>query len=78
MISDGTKRAIIRWIHVIFGILILGYIYRPLKKFQTTPRCSVYLRSCNPFGTLDVEGWEMTVESEAKLAASSSGSAFSR
>ena len=37
MISDGTKRAILHWIHIIFGILILGYIYRPLKKFQTMP-----------------------------------------
>ena len=32
MISDGTKRAIIRWIHIIFGIPILGYIYRPFEE----------------------------------------------
>jgi hypothetical protein len=27
MISDATKRSILRWIHLIFGIPILGYIY---------------------------------------------------
>jgi len=32
MISDGTKRAIIRWIHIIFGIPILGYIYSPFEE----------------------------------------------
>ena len=32
MISDGTKRAILRWIHIIFGIPILGYIYRRLEE----------------------------------------------
>ena len=32
MISDGTKRAIIRWIHIIFGIPILRYIYSPFEE----------------------------------------------
>jgi hypothetical protein len=25
--KEGTKRSIFRWIHIIFGIPILGYIY---------------------------------------------------
>src|SRR5206468_8645928 len=32
MISDGTKRSILRWIHIIFGIPILGYIYSPFEQ----------------------------------------------
>ena len=78
MISDGTKRAIIRWIHIIFGIPILGYIYSP---FEEIPNYAP-LFGVSSFLQLSfrdfVEGWEMTVESKAKLAAPSSGSAFSR
>jgi hypothetical protein len=33
--SSGTKRAIARWIHIIFGIPIVGYIYSP---FEEIPR----------------------------------------
>jgi predicted tellurium resistance membrane protein TerC len=29
MISNATKRAILRWIHLIFAIPIIGYIYSP-------------------------------------------------
>lgn len=29
--NQGTKRAIFRWIHIIFGIPIIGYIYSPFK-----------------------------------------------
>jgi hypothetical protein len=32
MISDATKRAIFRWIHIIFGIPIVGYIYSPFNE----------------------------------------------
>jgi hypothetical protein len=32
MISDATKRSILRWIHIVFGIPIVGYIYSPLKE----------------------------------------------
>jgi hypothetical protein len=31
MISDTAKRSIVRWIHLIFGIPIVGYIYSPFK-----------------------------------------------
>ena len=41
MISDGTKRAIIRWIHIIFGIPILGYIYR---SFEEIPNYAAAVR----------------------------------
>ncbi|MGH8045641.1 MAG: hypothetical protein ACREKL_00215 [Chthoniobacterales bacterium] len=29
--NQGTKRAILRWIHIIFAIPIIGYIYSPFK-----------------------------------------------
>ena len=31
MIRDATKRSIVRWIHIILGIPILGYIYSPFE-----------------------------------------------
>ncbi|SRR6266404_2944274 len=32
MISGATKRSILRWIHIIFSIPILGYIYSPFAE----------------------------------------------
>jgi len=32
MISGATKRSILRWIHIIFSIPILGYIYSPFEE----------------------------------------------
>jgi hypothetical protein len=32
MISNATKRSIVRSIHLIFGIPILGYIYSPFEE----------------------------------------------
>jgi hypothetical protein len=32
MISDATKRSILRWIHLVFGIPIIGYVYSPFKE----------------------------------------------
>jgi len=29
--KETTKRSIFRWIHIIFGIPILGYIYSPFE-----------------------------------------------
>ena len=34
MISDATKRSILRWIHLIVSIPILGYIYGPPSEVQ--------------------------------------------
>jgi len=30
--KEPTKRAILRWIHIIFGIPIIGYVYSPLPQ----------------------------------------------
>jgi hypothetical protein len=30
--NNATKRSILRWIHIIFGIPILGYIYSPFEQ----------------------------------------------
>ena len=32
MIKDATQRTIFRWIHIVFAIPILGYIYSPFDK----------------------------------------------
>ena len=32
MISNATKRAILRWIHLVFSIPIIGYIYSPFEE----------------------------------------------
>jgi lipoprotein signal peptidase len=31
MMKYGTKRLILRWIHIFFGIPILGYVYSPFE-----------------------------------------------
>ena len=30
--KDATKRSIVPWIHIVFSIPILGYIYSPFEK----------------------------------------------
>jgi hypothetical protein len=32
MISKATKRSLLRWVHLIFAIPILGYIYSPFAE----------------------------------------------
>ena len=32
MMSSAIKRSILRWIHIVFGIPILGYIYSPFEE----------------------------------------------
>jgi thiosulfate reductase cytochrome b subunit len=32
MISQGTKRTILRWIHILLSIPIIGYIYSPFEE----------------------------------------------
>jgi hypothetical protein len=41
MISNATKRSILRSIHLILGIPILGYIYSP---FEEIPKCAPAVR----------------------------------
>jgi hypothetical protein len=31
-LNEATKRSIFRWIHLVFAILLLGYIYSPFEK----------------------------------------------
>jgi len=40
--KDSTKRAIFRWIHIVFAVPIIGYIYTPfnsLHYFARSIRC---------------------------------------
>ena len=30
--KDATKRSIIRWVHIVFSIPVLGYIYSPFEE----------------------------------------------
>ena len=56
MISNATKRTILRTFHLILSIPILGYVYNPFcRTSKLRPRSPVCLRSypC-PFGILDV------------------------
>ena len=32
MISNAIKRSIVRWIHIVFAIPIVGYIYSPFEE----------------------------------------------
>ncbi len=32
MISSATQRSILRWIHIVFAIPIIGYIYSPFDQ----------------------------------------------
>ena len=33
--KDATQRSIFRWIHIVFSIPILGYIYSPFEEIPT-------------------------------------------
>ena len=39
--QEVTKRSILRWIHIVFSIPILGYIYSP---FEEIPKYAVQVR----------------------------------
>jgi len=39
--KEATKRSIVRWIHLVFSIPILGYIYSP---FQALPQYAARVR----------------------------------
>ncbi len=43
--TNGTRRSILRWIHIIFAIPILGYIYSPFEKIPqyATPTRFVFV-----------------------------------
>jgi len=33
--KDTTKRSLVRWIHIVFGIPIAGYVYSPFKELPS-------------------------------------------
>jgi hypothetical protein len=39
--KEATKRSIVRWIHLVFSIPILGYIYSP---FEELPKYADFVR----------------------------------
>ena len=39
--NDTTKRTVVRWIHIVFGIPIIGYIYSP---FEAIPNYAPIVR----------------------------------
>jgi hypothetical protein len=41
VMKDATKRSILRWIHILFSIPILGYIYSP---FEEIPKYAARVR----------------------------------
>jgi len=42
IMKEATKRSILRWIHIVFSIPILGYIYSP---FEEIPKYACGLSS---------------------------------
>jgi hypothetical protein len=36
--NEATKRSIVRWIHIVFAIPILGYIYSPFEQIPNYAR----------------------------------------
>ena len=42
VMKEATKRSIFRWIHIVFSIPILGYIYSP---FEEIPKYADFVRS---------------------------------
>jgi hypothetical protein len=41
--NSTTQRLIFRWIHIVFSIPILGYIYSPFKKLPDYARPTRYV-----------------------------------
>ena len=55
--KDATNRPIGRWIHIVFSIPILGYMYSPIEEI---PKYAARVRFCRcsrnpPFGILHLE-----------------------
>ena len=55
IMKKATKRSILRWIHLVFSIPIIGYVYGPFEKFRSMPLDSVRLLPTLPYGIVDVE-----------------------
>ena len=57
MIGNATKRSILRWIHLVLAIPILGYIYSPFKELPNYAPAVRYVAipALVLYGPLDVE-----------------------
>jgi len=55
--KEATKRSIFRWIHIVFSIPILGYIYSPFDQIPNyaAPTRFVFVPVMVLFGIVDVE-----------------------
>jgi len=55
--KETTKRSIFRWIHIVFAIPIIGYIYSPFKELPNyAPVVRYAAVPDRAYRTLDVEG----------------------
>ena len=43
IMKDATKRSILRWIHIVFSIPILGYIYSPFEQIPNYALATRYI-----------------------------------
>lgn len=41
--SQGTRRSIVRWVHIAFSVPIIGYAYSP---FEAIPQYAPVVRFC--------------------------------
>ena len=41
--KEATRRSIFRWIHIVFGIPIIGYIYSPFEKIPNYAPATRYV-----------------------------------
>ena len=41
MIGEATKRSVVRWVHLLLGVPIIGYVYSP---FQELPNYAPVVR----------------------------------
>lgn len=41
--NQSTKRSILRWLHIIFGIPIVGYIYSPFEELPNYAPVTRYI-----------------------------------
>lgn len=41
--TDATKRSITRWIHIVFSIPIIGYIYSPFQELPNYAPVTRYI-----------------------------------
>ena len=55
MISSAARRSILRWIHIVFSIPIIGYVYSPFKEIPQYAPATRYVF----LPILMITGWWM-------------------